>query len=109
MTNYRIGYLPTARTVNYGGDSGIIINRCTSCHGIWLDNTVIRTVIRSATAAAAGVNGFALFVVGEGTFDVTRNTSTGSFRVSAARIEISAVSGSRISPTITTSGSDRSI
>jgi len=23
--------------VNYGGDSGIIIDRCTSCGGIWLD------------------------------------------------------------------------
>ena len=23
--------------VNYGGDSGIIIERCTDCHGVWLD------------------------------------------------------------------------
>lgn len=24
--------------LNYGGDTGIIIDRCTECHGIWLDN-----------------------------------------------------------------------
>lgn len=23
--------------INYGGDTGIIIDRCTLCHGIWLD------------------------------------------------------------------------
>jgi hypothetical protein len=23
--------------INYGGDTGIIIDRCTDCHGIWLD------------------------------------------------------------------------
>ncbi len=23
--------------INYGGDTGIIINRCPQCHGIWLD------------------------------------------------------------------------
>lgn len=23
--------------INYGGDTGIIIDRCTMCHGIWLD------------------------------------------------------------------------
>lgn len=23
--------------INYGGDSGIVIDRCTTCHGIWLD------------------------------------------------------------------------
>lgn len=23
--------------INYGGDTGIIIDRCTSCHGMWLD------------------------------------------------------------------------
>ena len=27
----------TTDAINYGGDSGIIIDRCTSCHGIWLD------------------------------------------------------------------------
>lgn len=24
--------------INYGGDIGIIIDRCTDCHGVWLDN-----------------------------------------------------------------------
>lgn len=23
--------------INYGGDTGIIIDRCTMCHGVWLD------------------------------------------------------------------------
>ncbi len=23
--------------INYGGDTGLIIDRCTQCHGIWLD------------------------------------------------------------------------
>jgi len=27
----------TTDAVNYGGDSGIIIDRCTSCRGIWVD------------------------------------------------------------------------
>jgi uncharacterized protein len=27
----------TTDAINYGGDSGIIIDRCTSCHGMWLD------------------------------------------------------------------------
>ena len=27
----------TTDAVNYGGDTGIIIDRCTSCRGIWLD------------------------------------------------------------------------
>lgn len=27
----------TTDALNYGGDSGIVIDRCTGCHGIWLD------------------------------------------------------------------------
>lgn len=27
----------TTDALNYGGDTGIIIDRCVSCHGIWLD------------------------------------------------------------------------
>jgi|CXWL01.1.fsa_nt_gi Zn-finger nucleic acid-binding protein len=30
--------------VNYGGDSGIIVDRCTSCHGIWLDKAELEGV-----------------------------------------------------------------
>ena len=29
---------------NYGGDTGIIINRCTSCRGIWLDGKELEKV-----------------------------------------------------------------
>lgn len=31
-------------TVNYGGDSGIIINRCPQCRGIWLDHGELSTI-----------------------------------------------------------------
>lgn len=27
----------TSDPVNYGGNTGLIIDRCTTCHGIWLD------------------------------------------------------------------------
>ena len=27
----------TTDAVNYAGDTGIVIDRCTSCHGVWLD------------------------------------------------------------------------
>lgn len=30
--------------VNYGGDSGIIIDRCPACHGIWLDKAELEGV-----------------------------------------------------------------
>ena len=32
----------TTDAVNYGGDSGIIIDRCTGCRGFWLDKGAIR-------------------------------------------------------------------
>ncbi len=30
--------------INYGGDTGIIIDRCTECHGIWLDGGEIEKI-----------------------------------------------------------------
>ena len=30
--------------VNFGGDTGIIIDRCTSCHGIWVDATELEKI-----------------------------------------------------------------
>lgn len=30
--------------INYGGDTGIIIDRCPSCHGIWLDASEIEKI-----------------------------------------------------------------
>ena len=29
---------------NYGGDTGIIIDRCTSCHGFWLDGQELEKI-----------------------------------------------------------------
>jgi Zn-finger nucleic acid-binding protein len=34
----------TTDAVNYGGDSGIIIDRCTTCHGIWLDASELEKI-----------------------------------------------------------------
>jgi hypothetical protein len=34
----------TTDPVNYGGDTGIIIDRCTSCGGIWLDKDELEKV-----------------------------------------------------------------
>ena len=34
----------TTDAVNYGGDAGIIIDRCTTCHGIWLDERELEKV-----------------------------------------------------------------
>lgn len=34
----------TTDAINYGGDSGVIIDRCTSCHGIWLDKAELEAV-----------------------------------------------------------------
>ena len=34
----------TTDPINYGGDSGIIIDRCTSCRGFWLDATEMEKV-----------------------------------------------------------------
>jgi len=34
----------TTDPVNYGGDTGIIIDRCTSCHGVWLDGGELEKV-----------------------------------------------------------------
>lgn len=30
--------------INYGGGSGIIIDRCTSCNGVWLDETELEKI-----------------------------------------------------------------
>ena len=30
--------------LNYGGDTGIIVDRCTDCHGIWLDRGELEKV-----------------------------------------------------------------
>jgi Zn-finger nucleic acid-binding protein len=30
--------------LNYGGDSGIIIDRCTVCHGLWLDDRELEKI-----------------------------------------------------------------
>ena len=34
----------TTDAVNYGGDTGIIIDRCTACHGIWLDQQQLEKI-----------------------------------------------------------------
>ena len=34
----------TTDAVNYGGDTGIIIDRCTACLGIWLDAGELETI-----------------------------------------------------------------
>ena len=34
----------TTDPINYGGDTGIIIDRCTGCHGIWLDEGELEKV-----------------------------------------------------------------
>jgi len=34
----------TTDAVNYGGDTGIIIDRCTSCRGIWLDGDELEKI-----------------------------------------------------------------
>jgi Zn-finger nucleic acid-binding protein len=30
--------------VNYGGDSGIIVNRCPACGGVWLDRCELESI-----------------------------------------------------------------
>ncbi|MAG94633.1 MAG: hypothetical protein CMJ48_12925 [Planctomycetaceae bacterium] len=34
----------TTDAINYGGDSGIIIDRCTACHGFWLDGAELEKI-----------------------------------------------------------------
>ncbi len=34
----------TTDAVNYGGDTGIIIDRCTTCRGIWLDGSELEKI-----------------------------------------------------------------
>ncbi len=34
----------TTDAVNYGGDTGIMIDRCTSCRGIWLDESELEKI-----------------------------------------------------------------
>jgi uncharacterized protein len=34
----------TTDALNYGGDTGIILDRCTSCHGLWLDGGELEKV-----------------------------------------------------------------
>jgi Zn-finger nucleic acid-binding protein len=34
----------TTDALNYGGDSGIVIDRCTACHGLWLDQAELEGV-----------------------------------------------------------------
>jgi len=34
----------TTDALNYGGDSGIVIDRCIACHGIWLDRAELEGV-----------------------------------------------------------------
>jgi Zn-finger nucleic acid-binding protein len=34
----------TSDPLNYGGDSGIIIDRCVSCHGLWLDGDELEKI-----------------------------------------------------------------
>ncbi len=34
----------TTDPVNYGGDTGIVIDRCTSCRGIWLDEKKLERI-----------------------------------------------------------------
>jgi len=34
----------TTDAINYGSDSGIILDRCTQCHGFWLDNEELEKV-----------------------------------------------------------------
>jgi len=34
----------TTDPVNYGGDTGILIDRCTACRGFWLDGTEIEKI-----------------------------------------------------------------
>lgn len=34
----------TTDAVNYGGDTGFIIDRCTSCRGIWLDGSELEKI-----------------------------------------------------------------
>ena len=34
----------TTDPINYGGDSGIILDKCTSCGGFWMDNTELEKV-----------------------------------------------------------------
>jgi len=34
----------TTDAVNYGGDTGIVIDRCTSCRGIWLDDQELKKI-----------------------------------------------------------------
>lgn len=32
------------RPVNYTGDSGVVLDRCTSCSGLWLDNSELEKI-----------------------------------------------------------------
>jgi Zn-finger nucleic acid-binding protein len=34
----------TTQPVNYGGDSGIIVNRCPACGGVWLDRCELESI-----------------------------------------------------------------
>lgn len=34
----------TTDALNYGGDTGIVVDRCTQCHGIWLDREELEKV-----------------------------------------------------------------
>lgn len=34
----------TADPINYGGDSGIILDRCTTCRGLWLDGAELEKI-----------------------------------------------------------------
>ena len=47
----------TTDALNYGGDTGIILDRCTSCHGLWLDNEELEKIQKLVEGWEDGLEG----------------------------------------------------